>query len=161
MAKMRWRYFAVVGVGAVLVLMLLLVQRGSPSPRAETIAPIGAWCWFADPRAIEYGDRVVFGWVDDDGSIVVGDDRGQRFTLQSQLQRDDHNSPAFYVRGDGRLTAFWSAHIGQELYYRTTAVAGSIDAWGPVHTAPANPPGAYPLYTYPNPVSIGDTLYLF
>jgi len=137
-------------------------QRGvepPPSP-GVMLAPVGAWCWFADPRAVRMGDRSVFGWVDDEGSIVVGDDLGRTATLHHRLERDDHDNPALYVRRDGRLTAFWSAHNGDALYQRTAE--RGIDGWGPVTTLPDNPDGAeHRRYTYPNPVRTSDRLFLF
>ncbi|MGE4428912.1 MAG: BNR-4 repeat-containing protein [Solirubrobacteraceae bacterium] len=130
-----------------------------PSP-ALTLAPVGAWCWFADPRAVRMGDRSVFGWVDDEGSIMVGDDLGRQAILHHRLERDDHDNPALYVRRDGRLTAFWSAHNGDTLYQRTAREG--LDGWGPVTTLPDNPEGAeHRRYTYPNPVRVGDRLILF
>lgn len=130
-----------------------------PAAPTVTIATTGAWCWFADPRAIAYRGRAVFGWVAGDGSIMVGDDLGRRFALDPRLQRDDHDNPAFYVRRDGRLMAFWSAHNGSELRYRTAT--DGIGAWGPIATAPANPAGGASHYTYPNPIRVGSTLFLF
>ncbi|WP_320672941.1 BNR-4 repeat-containing protein [Patulibacter defluvii] len=131
-----------------------------PGPPTVTLASVGAWCWFADPRAIAHGGRVVFGWVADDGSIMAGDDRGRQVALDPRLERDDHDNPAFYVRRDGRLMAFWSAHNGRELRYRMAA-AGVGSSWGPVGRAPANPGGGDDRYTYPNPLRVGTTLYLF
>jgi hypothetical protein len=144
-----------------IVLALAAAPAAQAAPSGHTVAKPGAWCWFADPRAIEYRGHAVFGWVDGAGDIMVGDETGRRATLASQLQRDDHANPAFYIRKDGRLMAFWSAHYGTALYYRT---ATSLTHWGPTRTAPANPagPSVYSnLYTYPNPRRVGKTLYLF
>jgi hypothetical protein len=125
-----------------------------------SVAAVGAWCWFADPRAVSYNGDAVFGWVSDDGSVMVGDNRGRSFALHPQLQRDDHNNPAFHVRRDGRLAAFWTAHSGDALYYRITE-GSDISAWGATHTGPPNPAGVPGQYTYANPVPSGDALYLF
>jgi putative BNR repeat neuraminidase len=138
----------------------LLSPAGSRAASAAEIAHVGAWCWFGDPRAIAYDDRVVFGWVAGDGSIMAGDDRGTSFPLQSTFERDDHDNPAFYVRRDGRLMAFWSGHSGDAIHYRVAVDAG-LRRWGPVRTGPANPPGWPSQYTYPTPVRAGRTLYLF
>lgn len=121
-------------------------------------AEVGAWCWFADPRAVEWRGHVVYGYVNDDGSIIAADNRGRRFVLHRSLQRDDHNNPTFYVRRDGRLTAYWSAHVGDRLYYRT---ATGMRHWGKVHTGPANPASAEDTYTYPSPVRNEGKLFLF
>ena len=142
-----------------LLLVAVLVLACARPASAAIVSPgFGAWCWFADPRAIAYDGRVVFGWVDGSGSIMVGDTSGRISTLHRELGRDDHDNPAFYVRKDGRLMAFWSGHAGPALYYRTAS--RDLSQWGPVRTAPANP-GGEANYTYPNPVRVGDTLYLF
>lgn len=149
------RVALVVQVAVALTLLWADVATADPT----RIASIGAWCWFSDPRAIEYDGSVVFGWVADDGSIMVGNTRGERFNLAPRLERDDHNNPAFYIRRDGRLMAFWNAHSGKAIYYRT-ATRG-ITEWGAVRTGPANPPSDLDQYTYPNPRRVGGTLYLF
>ncbi len=143
--------------------MVLLLAAGAGAAAADepvTIAEVGAWGWFADPRAIDYGGTTVLGWVADDGSVMVGDLTGRRAVLQERLERNDHDNPAFYVRRDGRLTAFWSGHRGASLEQRTT-VGRDVGAWGPATQAPPNPPGGRPGYTYPNPVRSDDRLYLF
>lgn len=154
---------AVSKLACALVAAALVAGAAATPGRAATtpleLTSIGAWCWFADPRAIQYGDSVVFGWVGDDGSVMVGDQHGRRFNLHPQLERDDHDNPAFHIRRDGRLMAFWSAHGGDALYYRTAT--NGITQWGPVRTAPANPGGGSSSYTYPNPVRVGETLHLF
>ncbi|MEV4420858.1 BNR-4 repeat-containing protein [Patulibacter sp. NPDC049589] len=134
----------------------------SPATSEVVLAANGAWCWFADPRAIAYGRRAVFGWVAGDGSIMVGDDLGRQAVLDPHLEQDDHDDPAFYVRRDGRLMAFWSAHNGPAIRYRTAE--RGITSWGPVRDAPPNPPDpSRPPggFTYPNPMRVGTTLYLF
>ena len=93
----------------------------------------GAWCWFQDPRAIvdnsnpqkpvlltgvvtwgepkteQRGDVDLY-WaeldsVDRAGGLVRG-----RVELDDQLQMDDHASPAFLIRPDGRFLVTWSKH---------------------------------------------------
>lgn len=140
-------------------LLLALVGLGMcvPGVKARDIAQPAAWCWFADPRAVTFHGHAVFGWVDGQGDAMVGDDTGRRFRLHPRLQRDDHDNPAFYVRKDGRLMAFWTAHIGDRLYYRT---ARNLRSWGPTRLGPANPaPGGG--FTYPNPRRMDGILYLF
>ena len=127
----------------------------------------GAWCWFNEPRAVAVGDLTVSGWVARNGDIRVAsyDNASGEVvvrTLHARLQRDDHANPAFYVRGDGRITAFYSRHAGRPLYHRTTRDAGRIERWGPERTVGTNRPGPYG-YTYPNPVwsPLESKLYLF
>jgi hypothetical protein len=127
----------------------------------------GAWCWFNEPRALTIGDLTIVGWVARNGDIrVAGYDNRTRAlitrTLHAALQRDDHANPAFYVREDGRITAFYSPHAGTPLYYRTTTAPGQVSQWGAEETVPTNTPGPYG-YTYPNPVwsPRESKLYLF
>jgi hypothetical protein len=84
----------------------------------------GGWCWFEDERAIVHAGYVIAGTVaTPQGS--GGDTRGgdidlvshhlasgktHRVVLQEKLQADDHNSPALYVRRDGRILAMWAKH---------------------------------------------------
>jgi hypothetical protein len=83
-------------------------------------------------------------------------------TLHESLQVDDHANPGFYLRRDGRITAFYSRHAGRPLYHRTTTEPARIASWGPERTVPVNMPGGYG-YTYPNPIwsPVDQKLYLF
>jgi hypothetical protein len=127
----------------------------------------GAWCWFNEPRALITEDVTILGWVGRDGDIRVAsynNDTGVvvKRTLHESLQVDDHANPAFYLRHDGRITAFYSRHAGKPLYYRTTTQPARIAEWGPERTFPTNTPGGYG-YTYPNPIwsPLDQKLYLF
>jgi hypothetical protein len=150
-----------------LVALVIAVSPAASAAAATAVSPgVGAWCWFADPRALVYQDTTVFGWVDDHGNVTVGDRNGHRFILDpgdpaaAPTDVDDHDNPAFYVRTDGRLTAFWSRHGGDAMYERTT-IGLDVTQWGAVTNLPANPDGPLRSYTYPNPVRLGDDLYLF
>jgi putative BNR repeat neuraminidase len=127
----------------------------------------GAWCWFNEPRALTTEDVTIIGWVGRGGDIRVAsynNDTGQLVTktLHPGLQYDDHANPAFYLRQDGRVTAFYSRHAGSPLYYRTTTDPARISNWEPEQTIPTNTPGGYG-YTYPNPIwcPAESKLYLF
>jgi hypothetical protein len=106
---------------------------------------------------VTYKDRLVFASVDSTGSVQVSDGRDS-FTLAEHFQRDDHANPALYIRKDGRLMAFWSAHLGSQMYYRT-ATRGIVE-WDAPRTVPVNATG--PMgYTYPNPIRVNGRLHLF
>jgi hypothetical protein len=127
----------------------------------------GAWCWFGEPRALTAEDVTILGWVSRHGDIEVASINNQTGqvvtrTLHPQLQRDDHANPSFYLRQDGRVTAFYSPHAGSPLAYRTTSVPARISDWGPERTVPTNTPGGYG-YTYPTPIwsAPESKLYLF
>src|SRR4051812_2804495 len=93
---------------------------------SQQLAGSGAWCWFADPRAVYHAGRykrTYVGWIDRTGNILVAshDQVTKRRTtavLMRDFQVDDHNNPALLVRPDGRLMVFWSAHAGPQMYYR-------------------------------------------
>jgi len=120
-------------------------------PRAEIITfnDDGGWCWFEDERiAVQAGKLVI-------GSVAAGihdparkgdiealsyDPATGKKTLAT-LHRsaspaeggrwlDDHNSPAFLARPDGRMLAMYSRHGNEEkIYYRISAHPGDATAW--------------------------------
>lgn len=139
---------------------------------ASVLAPSGAWCWFADPRAVHHRGRhrrTYLGFITATGEIRVTQydhDSGEftTSTLISDFQVDDHNNPAILIRHDGRIVVFFSAHTGREMYYRRSVAVEDISkGWEPLKTVPTNMEGVSG-YTYPNPVELADEnnkLYLF
>jgi hypothetical protein len=81
----------------------------------------GGWCWYQDERALvdTKNGKFVIGSVasggsrDSDQEVVVYDiatkDK-KRFTLETDLNPDDHNAPAFFLRPDGGYAALWATH---------------------------------------------------
>lgn len=137
----------------------------------------GAWCWFSDPRAIYYqGEfkRTYTGWVDSSGSIVVAyfdHDSGEmsRHILHNQLERDDHDNPAFLMDPEGKLMIFYSKHSRHQpaLLARATRPE-RIDSWESPQPLNLNDSITYAgfsdTYTYSNVVRLSDEdnkLYLF
>jgi hypothetical protein len=115
----------------------------------------GAWCWFADPRALTVGATTYAGWIDGAGDVRVAKVDGDLVTtsrLHTGLGVDDHANPALLLRADGRLQVFYSGHGGPELYFRTSADGVEWDAERRLNT---NTPGKRG-YTYPNPVQLAD-----
>ncbi len=143
--------------------------RAAGIPRTGAWAP-GSWSWFADPRAVHVlapRDATFAGWISWSGAVQVGAyDAATGETgphTIGHLFHDDHGNPALLVEPDGRLTAFWSAHNGQSMYYRTTVEPGDISAWGATQRVVSNVSGTRG-FTYPNPVLLPgarDQLYLF
>jgi hypothetical protein len=130
----------------------------------------GSWSWFGDPRAVYVAgqyDEVFAGWLDWSGHVTIGAYDPQ-FGVSSthvigHLLSDDHSAPSIFVEPDKRLTAFWSAHNGARMYYRSTLRPEDISAWGPLQHVPDNVKGSLG-FTYPNPVLLpaeNDKLYLF
>jgi hypothetical protein len=137
----------------------------------HNLATSGAWCWFADPRAIYHAGRykkTYVGWIDRTGNILVAsyDHTTRRRTtavLERNFQVDDHNNPALMMRPDGHLIVFWSGHAGSQMYYRRAALPEDVSSWEPTRTIGTNSAGAMG-YTYPNPVQLrdeGNKIYLF
>jgi hypothetical protein len=110
----------------------------------------GGWCWFEDERVLLVGGRVIggvvaSGWKDParKGQVEafeydLAKRRSQWFGLkapQSTDERrawlDDHNSPAFVVRPDGRLVTFYAQHgRDSKIHYRIAAHPGQGLEWG-------------------------------
>lgn len=91
----------------------------------------GGWCWYQDERALvdTAAGKFVIGSVASGGSrnsdqevviydIASGDK--QRFTLENNLNPDDHNAPAFILRPDGGYAALWATHRDTCLSYYST-----------------------------------------
>lgn len=111
----------------------------------------GGWCWFEDERSLVVNGRLIVGSIAggahdvrrrgdvDVTSYDLKTGRTERFTLhhsddprEQKRWFDDHNSPAFVVRGDGRLVAMYSLHgLDEKIYYRVSARPGNATAWGP------------------------------
>jgi len=131
-------------------------QRGAPPRLAEATPPArgpvvlnddGGWCWFQDERAIVVGDRLVLGTVASGrhdagrrGAVeVTGVDLRTRATTRFRLSAtpvekagrfDDHDAPAFVVRGDGRLLAVWAGHnVDNRILSRVSTRPGDPSAW--------------------------------
>ena len=80
----------------------------------DTLADEGAWCWFADPRALHYENASgtinssYVGYIDVHGAVkAVQYDflKGRRseVLIRSYFQPDDHNNPTFLVLPDERV----------------------------------------------------------
>ena len=126
-----------------------------------SLAPRGAWSWFSDPRAIQFGRYTVFGFVDGRGDVRIraygaGSLRGT--VLQHRVGKDDHLNPAFLVRRDGRLQAFWTRHGKSHIYYRVARRPGQVMGFGPVHRLR---PQHHAHFTYANPMYARGRILLF
>jgi hypothetical protein len=142
-----------------------------PAPAAAPFGAGGAWSYFSDPRAVQVTaprPLLYSGWVTSLGSVVAGayDPATRRVSttvLHNRLQNNDHNNPSVLALPDGRVTYFWNAHNGLQMYYRTTTVPGDIHSFGPLRTLPVKPSGDR-FFTYSNPMLLpaeGNRLYLF
>lgn len=128
-----------------------------------TIAREGAWCWFADPRALHYENAsgsinsTYIGYIDIHGHIkatqhdfITG--KTYEVSIRSYFQPDDHNNPTFLVLPDERIMIFYSRHTDEAcFYYRISKEPGDIRSLGKeIRLNTAN------NTTYPSPFILKD-----
>ena len=111
--------------------------------QSHVIAQEGAWCWFADPRAIHYENesgtinKTFIGYIDIHGNskatqhdFATGET--QEVLIRSWFQPDDHDNPTFLVLPDERVMVFYSRHTDEPcFYYRVSNNPGDITDLGP------------------------------
>ena len=127
------------------------------------LASEGAWCWFADPRALHYENEAgtinasYVGYIDVHGNIKATQFNfltGERneVLVRSNFQPDDHNNPTFLVLPDERVLIIYSRHTDEPaFYYRVSRKPGDITVLGEekcIRTS-ANT-------TYPSPFILSD-----
>ena len=146
-----------------ITLLFLFFSLGFIKLTADTVTPQGAWCWFADPRALHYEtpdgriNRTFVGYIDIHGNIrAMQYDFNQRqqteVLIRSYFQPDDHNNPTFLTLPDGRIMIFYSRHTDEScFYYRISQMPGDITTLGCEHRldTPNNT-------TYPSPFILAD-----
>ncbi len=110
--------------------------------QVHTIAEKGAWCWFADPRALHYENdcgtinSTYIGYIDVQGTIKATQidhlhNRTNEVLIRSWFQPDDHNNPTFLVLPDERIMIFYSRHTDEPcFYYRVSREPGDITTLG-------------------------------
>ena len=108
----------------------------------NTLTEKGAWCWFADPRAIHYENKqgtinsTFIGYIDVHGCIKATQidhlkNRKNEVMIRSWFQPDDHNNPTFLVLPDERIMIFYSRHTDEPcFYYRVSRKPGDITTLG-------------------------------
>jgi hypothetical protein len=89
----------------------------------------GGWCWFQDPRVVVVDNFVVIGSVANGrvDSLRAGNVEAIVFdfetnessvvTLHESLEANDHATPAFLVRPDGRLLVIYTMHNQENNFY--------------------------------------------
>lgn len=107
-----------------------------------TVTGEGAWCWFADPRALHYENESgtinasYLGYIDVHGNIKATQTdfrTGVRseVLVRSYFQPDDHNNPTFLVLPDERVLIIYSRHTDEPaFYYRVSKKPGDITTLG-------------------------------
>ncbi len=80
----------------------------------------GAWCWFADPRAISHKGRTFIGCIDVHGNIkaiMLHEGKKTEVLVRSNFQPDDHDNPTFLVLPDDRIMIIYSRHTDEPCFY--------------------------------------------
>lgn len=129
----------------------------------NVISNEGAWCWFADPRAVHYENASgtinasYIGYIDVHGNIKatqVDFISGKRteVLVRSCFQPDDHNNPTFIVLPDERVMIFYTRHTDEpRIWYRISVKPGDISQLGAEkYIKVAN------NTTYPSPFILSD-----
>ena len=156
------RSFAAIFVSVLAVSALAQQPANAPSGLRPLATPVvlnddGGWCWFQDERALVVGERLVFGSVAagrtepsrlgmvEATSVELATGAATRFRLNATpVERagvyDDHDTPAFVVRGDGRLLAVWAGHgYDNRILSRVSLRPGDATAWGEERTFVPSP----------------------
>ena len=127
---------------ACMLLMLIgskaMAQQASYS--GTELAKEGAWCWFADPRAMRVKegktDAAYVGYIDNHGAVRALQldyrrNTAEEVLVRSYFQPDDHNNPTFLALSDGRIMIFYTRHTDEpRFYYRISRRAGDITSLG-------------------------------
>lgn len=98
-----------------------------------TANPDAGWSFQGNPMALASGGYTYTGLVTGDGDVKVNVSLAgvsvSTVTLHAALEADDHDMPSLYVRPDGKLHAFYSRHVGANIYERisTTSIATDPD----------------------------------
>lgn len=99
------------------------------------------YCWFEDARALFVGETLVVGnvasgWKDsskrgDIESVVHDFGSGQTTLteLHDRLELDDHDSPAYLVRPDGKLLSLYAKHGTENHFYYRVSSGTSLTLW--------------------------------
>ena len=148
---------------SLLTLILPMAAFSQETYSGTVVADEGAWCWFADPRALHYENEggtinaTYIGYIDVHGNVkatqydwVTG--RKTDVLIRSYFQPDDHNNPTFVVLPDERVMIFYTRHTDEaKIWYRISQKPGDITALGEEkYLATAN------NTTYPSPFILSD-----
>ncbi|MCQ2111884.1 MAG: BNR-4 repeat-containing protein [Bacteroidaceae bacterium] len=128
----------------ILILMLVVwsTQCFTQTYSGNVVACEGAWCWFADPRALHYNNdsgtinMSYIGYIDVHGNVkatqynwLTGEK--QDVLVRSNFQPDDHNNPTFLILPDERVLIIYSRHTDERaFYYRVSLHPGDITMLG-------------------------------
>ncbi len=129
-------------ISAVVLFPVACLLQAQESYSGRLVAEQGAWCWFADPRALYYENAsgtiksAFIGYIDVHGAIKAVQydyvaNTANEILIRSYFQPDDHNNPTFLVLPDERIMIFYSRHTDEKcFYYRISRKPGDITTLG-------------------------------
>lgn len=136
---------------------------GGTLGKGHEVTPEGAWCWFADPRALHHCsadgsiDHTYIGYIDVHGNIKAMQydfktGQQEEVLIRSCFQPDDHDNPTFLVLPDERVMVFYSRHTDEAcFYYRISRLPGDLTTLGEEKRIKTNH-----NTTYPSPFILSD-----
>ncbi|MBR6202644.1 MAG: BNR-4 repeat-containing protein [Bacteroidaceae bacterium] len=137
--------------------------KAQDSYSGTLVAEEGAWCWFADPRALHYENAsgtinaTYIGYIDVHGNVKATQydwltKRKTDVLIRSYFQPDDHNNPTFVVLPDERVMIFYTRHTDEaKIWYRISTKPCDISSLGEEkYLTTAN------NTTYPSPFILSD-----
>lgn len=142
---------------------LFTVGMHAETCESDTISDEGAWCWFADPRALHYENAdssinaTYIGYIDVHGNVKATQmdfrsGKRSEVLVRSFFQPDDHNNPTFLVLPDERVMIFYTRHTDERrIWYRISTQKGDITSLGEEKYIETNH-----NTTYPSPFILSD-----
>lgn len=140
-----------------------ILQKEEAVYTGNVVTKKGAWCWFADPRALHHENAsetinsTYIGYIDIHGNIKASQynfisGKRNEVLIRSYFQPDDHNTPSFLILPDERIMIFYSRHTDEAcFYYRISKNPGDITSLGAEKKIETNN-----NTTYPSPFILSD-----
>jgi hypothetical protein len=132
----------------VLLSVFFFEERKKEQRVMNIVEKEGAWCWFADPRAVCIDGKTFAGSIDVHGNITATMiEKGVKTSVlvRSNFQPDDHDNPTFFKLPDGRIMIIYSRHTDEAcFYYRISKMKGDITELGEEKKIETNHNTTYP-----------------
>jgi hypothetical protein len=138
-------------------------------PGFQVVSEDGAWCWFADPRAVYHKgakERIYYGYINTEGDVLISardvkTKEVETFVLHEKLQVDDHNVPSILFLPDGKIVVFYTEHGGR-FFTRKSRYAENISEWDEERVLSFGLPEKRLCYSHPAMLSEeNDRIYMF
>lgn len=133
-----WRNLAIIGLTLLYLFQAKAQEQEVNTSDYQVLTENGAWCWFADPRAVYYKkgkEQIYYGYINTEGDVVISSKNLKTkkiidFILHDKLQVDDHNVPSILFLPDGKILTFYTEHNGK-FFMRKSVNPEDISAWEP------------------------------